>query len=50
VKRQFSVVTVDSDILGELCKMPHFFTNAEYADIMYVYGFCDGSAIAADEE
>jgi len=30
--------------------MPHKFTNAEYADMMYVYDFCDGSAIAADEE
>jgi len=30
--------------------MPHIFTNAEYADMMYVYGFCDGSAIAAVEE
>ena len=30
--------------------MPHFFTNAEYADMMYVYGFCDGSATAAVEE
>ena len=24
--------------------MPHIFTNAEYADMMYVYGFCNGSA------
>jgi len=30
--------------------MPHIFTNAEYADMMYVYGFCDGSATAAVEE
>ena len=30
--------------------MPHIFTNAEYADVLYVYGFCDGSAIAAVEE
>jgi hypothetical protein len=30
--------------------MPHFFTNAEYADMLYVYGFCDGSATAAFEE
>ena len=27
--------------------MPHIFTNAEYADMMYVCGFCDGSATAA---
>ena len=27
--------------------MPHIFTNAEYADMLYVYGFCDGNAIAA---
>jgi len=30
--------------------MPHNFKNAEYADMMYVYGFCDGSATAAVEE
>jgi len=30
--------------------MPHIFTNAEYADMMYVYGFCDGSVTAAAEE
>ena len=30
--------------------MPHTFRNAEYADMMYVYGFCDGSATAAVEE
>ena len=30
--------------------MSHIFTNAEYADMMYVYGFCDGSATAAVEE
>jgi len=30
--------------------MPHIFTNAEYADMMCVYGFCDGSATAAVEE
>ena len=30
--------------------MPHIFTNADYADMMYVYGFLDGSATAAVEE
>jgi hypothetical protein len=30
--------------------MPHIFTHAEYADMMYVYGFCDGSATAAVKE
>jgi len=30
--------------------MPHILTNAEYAIMMYVYGFCDGSATAAVEE
>jgi hypothetical protein len=29
--------------------MPHIFTNAEYADMLYVYGFCGGSATAAVE-
>jgi hypothetical protein len=30
--------------------MPHVFINAKYADILYVYGFCDGSVTAALEE
>jgi len=30
--------------------MPHIFTNAEYAGMMYVYGFCNGSVSAAVEE
>jgi hypothetical protein len=33
VKRQLAVVTVDSDIVGVLWKMPHIFTNAEYSDM-----------------
>jgi hypothetical protein len=28
-------------------KTTHIFKNAEYADMLYVYGFCDGSAITA---
>ena len=28
--------------------MSHIFTNAKYADMLYVYGFCDGSAAAAN--
>jgi len=50
VKRQLAAVTVDSDIVEVLWKMPHIFTNAEYADMMYVHGFCDGSATGAVEE
>jgi hypothetical protein len=34
VKRQLAVVTVDSDIVGVLSKIPHIFTNAEYADML----------------
>lgn len=30
--------------------MPRIFTNAEYADMHYVYGFCDGNSNAAVEE
>jgi len=30
--------------------MPHIFTNAEYAHMMYVYGFCDVSVTASVEE
>jgi hypothetical protein len=29
--------------------MPHISTNAEYADMLYVCGFCDGSAAAVAE-
>jgi hypothetical protein len=34
VKRQMAVVTVDSDIVGVLWKMPRIFTNAKYADML----------------
>jgi hypothetical protein len=37
VKRQLAVVTVDSDTIGMLWKMPHIFTNAEYADMPSSY-------------
>lgn len=30
--------------------MPHIFTNAEYADMVYVYGFCNGNAKASVAE
>jgi len=30
--------------------MPYIFTNAEYANMTYGCGFCDGSATAAVEE
>jgi len=46
VKRQLAV---DSDIV-EVWKIPLIFTNAEYADMMYVYGFCVGGATAAAAE
>jgi hypothetical protein len=46
VKHQLATVIVDSDIVGALCKMLHIYTNAEYADMLYVYGSCDGSATA----
>jgi hypothetical protein len=35
VKRKLAVVTVDSDIVGMLWKIPHNFINTEYADILY---------------
>jgi hypothetical protein len=35
VKRQLAVVTVDSDTVGVLWKMPHVFINAEYADMLH---------------
>jgi len=46
VKCQLAVVTVDSDIAGVSCNMPHVYTNAEYADMLYVYSFCSASATA----
>lgn len=30
--------------------MPHVFTNGEYADMVFVYGFCNGNAAAAARE
>jgi len=30
--------------------MPHVSTHAEYADIIFVYGFCNGNALAACRE
>jgi hypothetical protein len=35
VKCQLAVVTVDSDIVGVLLKMPHIFTYIECADVLY---------------
>jgi hypothetical protein len=50
VKCQLVVATVGIDHVRVLCKMPQIFTNAEFADMLYVYGFCHGSATAAVEE
>ena len=46
MKCQVAVVTVDRDIVGVLCNMPHIYTNAEYADMSYVYSFYSASATA----
>ena len=43
-------MTVDNDIVGVLCKIPHIITNAEYTAMLYVYSFCYGSATVAVEE
>jgi len=45
VKHQL-VVTVDNGMARVLCKMPYVFTDAEYSDMPYIYGFCDGSSTA----
>jgi hypothetical protein len=45
-----AVVTPGRDVAEVLLKMPHIFPNVEYADMLYVYGSCDGSATAAVEE
>jgi hypothetical protein len=50
MKRQLALVTVDNDIIRALLKMPQILTKVKYADMLYVYGFCDGSATAAVEE
>jgi hypothetical protein len=50
VKRLLTVVAVGSDIVEVLLKMPHIFRNVEYAGMLYVYGFCEGSATAAVDE
>jgi hypothetical protein len=43
VKRQLAVVTVDSDIVGVLRKMPHIFTNVVYADMLSSHDFQNAS-------
>jgi len=30
--------------------MPHIFTHAEYGNMVFVYGFCNGNALAACRE
>ena len=50
LKRQLTVVIGECDVVVVLCKMPHIFTNDEYANMLYVYSLCDGSATAAVEE
>ena len=42
-----TVVTGEGDSVVVLCKMPYIFTNAEYANMPFVYDFCDGSGTAA---
>ena len=34
-------------LMFEVFKMPHVWTHAEYADTVYIYGWCDGSVSAA---
>ena len=50
MKCQLAVVTADSDSVRVLCQMAHIFSHAQYADMLYVYVFCDGSATAVVEE
>jgi hypothetical protein len=50
VQHQLTVVTGECGIVVVSCKMPHIFTNAENANMPYVYVICDGSATAADED
>jgi hypothetical protein len=47
VKCQLAIVTIESDVVGVLCKMLHIFTNAKCADVLYC---CSGSATADVEE
>ena len=36
--------------LLRVAKMPFVFSHVEYCDIHFVYGFCNGNAVAAVEE
>ena len=37
-------------VTGRFVKMPRTFTHEEYADMVYVYGYCNGNANAAVDE
>ena len=37
-------------ITERFVKMPHTFTHEEYSDMVYMYGYCNGSANAAVDE
>jgi hypothetical protein len=37
-------------VFEAVLRIPFTFSNAEYADVVYVYGFCDGSAVATVTE
>jgi hypothetical protein len=38
VKRQLAAMTVGSDTVGVLWKVPHIFTNVDYVNMLHVYG------------
>lgn len=37
-------------VLQVFLTMPHVYTHGEYADMIFVYGFCDGNALGACRE
>jgi len=37
-------------VMERFVKMPHTFTHKEYADMVYMYGYCNGSANEAVDE
>ena len=40
----------DWRVTERFVKMPRTFTHEEYADMVYVYGYCNGNANAAVDE
>jgi hypothetical protein len=46
------VITTEVEVsyVLRIAKMPFVFSHVEYCDMHFVYGFCDGNGLAAEEE